>query len=585
MTSAPTVLIHDTQTQTWLAFRNPITILTAHTHDQILPLLETLQREIDRHSLYAAGFLSYEASPAFDSKFPAKSTDFPLAWFGLYPKPESVTLPKSFQAPSLNWSPNITQSEYKEAFDRIKKFIHQGDTYQVNYSFRLTAPFHQSAYPYFIQLARNAQYGAFIETPDWAICSASPELFFRQKGDEIQCRPMKGTVPRGLSSENDRHLAQWLKNSAKNQAENIMIVDMIRNDLGRIAQLGTVQVTSLFDLEQYPTLWQMTSTVQCQSSAPIPQIFQAIYPCASITGAPKLRTMQIIDQLETTPRKIYTGTIGFITPHKTSQFNVAIRTVLINKNTQTAEYGVGGGIVWDSQPASEFTECTTKAKILTTPQPEFSLLETLLWTPEDQYFLLDLHIKRLMASAQYFDFPIERETIQNYLETIYPALNPQKIRLLLSPQGTLTHETSPLIPNSQPLRVCLAASPIQSTNPFLYHKTTDRHIYTQAQRPGYDDVILWNENGELTEFCIGNLLVKMNDRYYTPPIECGLLPGTYREYLLEQEIIEERIIRIKDLANCSRIFLINSVRQKQEAIVHPSDEATSPQSPTQLHAH
>jgi para-aminobenzoate synthetase/4-amino-4-deoxychorismate lyase len=567
MTNAPTVLIHDTQT--WLAFHNPVTILTAHTPAQIPPLLETLQQEIDRHSLYAAGFLSYEAAPAFDAKFPAKSTDFPLAWFGLYSKPEPITLPKPFPTPVLDWSPNITQSQYKQAFDRVKQFIRQGDTYQVNYSFRLTAPFHQSPYPYFIQLAHNAPHGAFIETPDWAICSASPELFFRQKGDEIQCRPMKGTVPRGLSSENDRHLAQWLKNSAKNQAENIMIVDMIRNDLGRIAQLGTVQVTSLFDLEQYPTLWQMTSTVQCQTSAQIPQIFQALFPCSSITGAPKLRTMQIIDELETTPRNIYTGTIGFITPHRISQFNVAIRTVLIDKNTQTAEYGVGGGIVWDSQSASEFTECTTKAKILTTPQPKFSLLETLLWTPEDHYFLLDRHLKRLLASAQYFDFPIDRETVQNYLEAIAP-ITPQRIRLLLSPQGTLTHESTPFVPNPNPLKVCLAASPIQSTNPLLYHKTTDRQVYIQAQRPGYDDVMLWNENGELTEFCVGNLLVEMNGNYYTPPIECGLLPGTYRESLLEQGIIQERIIRIKELADCSRIFLINSVRQKQEAIVQIS---------------
>jgi para-aminobenzoate synthetase / 4-amino-4-deoxychorismate lyase len=279
--------------------------------------------------------------------------------------------------------------------------------------------------------------------------------------------------------------------------------------------------------------------------------------------------MQIIDELETTPRKIYTGTIGFITPHKTAQFNVAIRTVLIDKHHQTAEYGVGGGIVWDSQSASEFTECTTKAKILTTPQPEFSLLETLLWTPEDHYFLLDRHLKRLLASAQYFDFPIDRETIQNYLEVIAPA-TPQRIRLLLSPQGNLTHESTPFVPNSNPLKVCLAASPIQSTNPLLYHKTTDRQVYTQAQRPGYDDVILWNENGELTEFCIGNLLIEINGNYYTPPIECGLLPGTYRELLLEQGIIQERIIRVKELANCSRIFLINSVRQKQEAIVQIS---------------
>jgi para-aminobenzoate synthetase / 4-amino-4-deoxychorismate lyase len=573
----PTVIIHDAQNQTWLAFRDPIAILTAHTPDQVLPLLETLQQQIDQHHLYAAGFLSYEASPAFDPAFTTKPTTFPLAWFGLYPKPKSITLPPPSTSPPpdwADWAPNITQTQYNQAFDQVKQYIRQGFTYQVNLSFRLNAQFQQNPWQYFTHLAQNAQYGAFIETADWAICCASPELFFRQNHHEIQCRPMKGTVSRGLTYKGDRLLAQWLRNSEKNQAENIMIVDMIRNDLGRIAQLGTVKVTSLFNIEQYPTLWQMTSSVQCHTQATLWQIFQALFPCASITGAPKLRTMQIIAELEDAPRKIYTGTIGFITPNRTSQFNIAIRTVLINKNDQIAEYGVGGGIVWDSQAKDEFEECRTKAKILTAPQPEFSLLETLLWTPEKDYFLLDLHLKRLTTSAQYFAFPIDRAIAQNYLKAIAPTFSPQpqKIRLLLSPQGTLTHETTPLAPTHQPLQVCLAPSPINSTNVFLYHKTSDRQIYTQAQQqcPNYDDVILWNEHGELTEFCTGNLVVELDGQWYTPPIECGLLAGTFRAWLLEQGLIQERIIQVKELANCSRVFLVNSVRQKQEAIVCPS---------------
>jgi para-aminobenzoate synthetase / 4-amino-4-deoxychorismate lyase len=569
----PTVIIHDAQSQTWLAFRNPVAILTAHTPAQVLSLLETLQQQIDQHHFYAAGFLSYEASLAFDPAFTVKATSFPLAWFGLYIKPEAIKLPMSSLSQPLHWIPSVTQPRYQQAFNQVKHYIHQGLTYQVNLSFRLNAEFQQHPWQYFNQLAQNAKYGAFIETPDWAICCASPELFFRQNNHEIYCRPMKGTVPRGLTHDGDRLLAQWLQNSEKNQAENIMIVDMIRNDLGRIAQLGTVKVTSLFNIEQYPTLWQMTSSVQCHTQATLSQIFQALFPCASITGAPKLRTMQIIAELEETPRKIYTGTIGFITPNKTSQFNVAIRTVLINKNDQTAEYGVGGGIVWDSQAGDEFEECRTKAKILTTQQPKFSLLETLLWTPKEDYFLLDLHLKRLTASAQYFAFPIDQSTVQNYLRTIAPTFSPQpqKVRLLLSPQGTLTHESTPLAQTHTPLRVCLAPSPINSTNVFLYHKTSDRQIYTQAQQqcPGYDDVILWNENGELTEFCTGNLIVELDGQWCTPPIECGLLAGTFRALLLDQGMIQERIIRVNELANCSRIFLINSVRQKQEAIVCP----------------
>ncbi|MCY7285197.1 MAG: aminodeoxychorismate synthase component I [Cyanobacteria bacterium CAN_BIN43] len=571
--TAPTVILHDVQSQSWLEFRNPIAIFTAHTAEQVLPLLETLQQQIDQHQLYAAGFLSYEASPAFDPAFTVKPTSFPLAWFGLYLKPESIKLPPPALSQSLHWTPSINQSQYQQAFDSVKHYIRQGLTYQVNLSFRLKAQFQQHPWQYFNQLAQNAQYGAFIETPDWAICCASPELFFRQNDHEIYCRPMKGTVPRGLTHDGDRLLAQWLQNSEKNQAENIMIVDMIRNDLGRIAQLGTVKVSSLFDIEQYPTLWQMTSSVQCQTQATLGEIFQALFPCASITGAPKLRTMKIIAELEETPRKIYTGTIGFITPDRTSQFNVAIRTVLINKNEQIAEYGVGGGIVWVSQAGDEFEECRTKAKILTAQKPEFSLLETLLWTPEKNYFLLDLHLKRLITSAQYFAFPIDQSTVQNYLKAIaltFPS-QPQKVRLLLSPQGTLTHESAPLAQTQVPLRVCLAISPVNSTNVFLYHKTSDRQIYTQAQQqcPGYDDVILWNENGELTEFCTGNLVVELDGKWYTPPVECGLLAGTFRAWLLDQNIVQERIIRVKELANCSRVFLVNSVRQKQEAIVCP----------------
>ena len=571
--TAPTVIIHDAQSQTWLDFRNPIALLTAHIPDQVLPLLETLQQQIDQHHLYAAGFLSYEAALAFDPAFSVKATPFPLAWFGLYPKPEAIKLPPQSLSHPLHWTPSIAQPQYQQAFDQVKHYIRQGLTYQVNLSFRLNAQFQQHPWQYFNQLAQNAQYGAFIETSDWAICCASPELFFRQNNHEIYCRPMKGTVPRGLTHEGDRLLAQWLQNSEKNQAENIMIVDMIRNDLGRIAQLGSVKVTSLFDIEQYPTLWQMTSSVQCQTRATLSQIFQALFPCASITGAPKLRTMQIIAELEETPRKIYTGSIGFIRPNRTSQFNVAIRTVLINKNDKTAEYGVGGGIVWDSQAGDEFEECRTKAKILSAQKPKFSLLETLLWTPEKDYFLLDLHLKRLTTSAQYFAFPIDQSTVQNYLIAIAQTLppQPQKVRLLLSPQGTLTHESTLLAQTHQPLQVCLALSPINSTNILLYHKTSDRQIYTQAQQqcPSYDDVILWNENGELTEFCTGNLVVELDGQWYTPPIECGLLAGTFRAWLLDQKILQERIIRVKELENCSHVFLVNSLRQKQEAIVYP----------------
>jgi para-aminobenzoate synthetase / 4-amino-4-deoxychorismate lyase len=567
MSHPPIAILHDAQSQSWLRFRSPIAILTAHIPEQILPLLNKIQQQVDQ-GLHAAGFVSYEAAPAFDPALKTGTTTFPLAWFGLYEQPETIDIPQ-FTSQSLQWLPSISQGQYRQAFDRIKTYIRQGDTYQVNFSFRLSTDFHQSPWHYFCHLiqAQNGRYGAFIETEEWAICCASPELFFRQDGQVIQGRPMKGTVARGMSFEGDRQLAQWLRNSAKNQAENVMIVDMIRNDLGRIAQVGSVQVSSLFDIEQYPTLWQMTSSVKGKTNANLSQIFQALFPCASITGAPKKRTMEIIHELEDTPRKIYTGTIGFITPARTAQFNVAIRTVLIDKASHTAEYGVGGGIVWDSQSGDEYEECCTKAKILTVAPPKFSLLESLLWTPEAGYFLLDLHLERLAQSAVYFDIPIALSAIREQLLHI-TAPDRQKVRLLVSQQGNVTIESSPLIETRHPLNVCLAPSPVDSSHVFLYHKTTHRQVYQQAQAacPDYDDVILWNEKSELTESCLANLVVAIEGKHYTPPVSCGLLAGTFRSWLLQQGLIQERIIYAQELAN-AQVFLINSVRQKREAIV------------------
>jgi para-aminobenzoate synthetase / 4-amino-4-deoxychorismate lyase len=567
MTYSPTVVIHDARSQSWLSFRSPVTILTVHTLDQVLPLLEEVQQQVDR-GFYAAGFVSYEAAPAFDSALKTGTTTFPLVWFGLYAQPEAITIP-SFTSQPLGWISGIAKLQYRQAFDQVKRYIHQGDTYQVNFSFRLNADFHQSPWDYFCHLiqSQNGCYGAFLETPEWAICCASPELFFRQDGQMIQCHPMKGTVARGVDFESDRQLAQWLKNSTKNRAENVMIVDMIRNDLGRIAKTGSVRVSSLFDIEQYPTLWQMTSAVNAQTDANLPQVFQALFPCASITGAPKKRTMEIIHELEDTTRKIYTGAIGFITPTGTTQFNVAIRTVLIDKTRQAAEYGVGGGIVWDSQVGDEFEECCTKAKILTVSPPAFSLLETLLWTPEAGYFLLDLHLERLAQSAAYFAIPIALPTIQEKLLQIN-ATQRQKVRLLVSQQGEVSIESSPLIEMSPTLKVCLAPFPIDSNHVFLYHKTTHRQVYEQAKQacPDFDDVILWNQKGEVTESCIANLVVAIEGKPYTPPVSCGLLAGTFRSWLLRQGLIQERVIRVEELAN-AQVFLINSVRQKRQAIV------------------
>jgi len=580
-------VLYDAQAQRWLLFQQPTAILVASHPDAVLPVLAQVQQAVDRQGYYAVGWLSYEAAPAFDPSLVVRpDANFPLAWFGLYPPPQPITLPDRTHAPVINpvWSTTIAPADYSHALAQIKHHIAQGNTYQVNFSLRLRSQVTADPWLYFQQLcqAQNGQYGAFLNLEKWAICCASPELFFQLNDRRLTCRPMKGTARRGLSYADDRQAAQALRHSPKNQAENVMIVDMIRNDLGRIARLGSVEVTELFAIERYPTLWQMTSTVQALTDASWLEILRSLFPCASITGAPKTRTMQIIAALEDSPRRIYTGTIGMLAPHRVAQFNVAIRTVLIDKQTQQAEYGTGGGIVWDSEVSSEWQECRTKTHVLLPPYPPFDLLECLRWEPETGYFLLDLHLQRLQQSATYFDFPLDRDRVQHYLDTLTRSLPPvpHKIRLTVGRSGTLQGDatllTLPLSDSSaETLRerlpkVGLAPTPIDSQNVFLYHKTTHRPVYEAAQRacPDWDDVLLWNERGEMTESCLANLVVEWAGQWYTPPVDSGLLPGTFRAWLLQQGKVQERKLYPADLAHCTRIYLVNSVRgQRQVQLV------------------
>lgn len=580
-----TVVLHHAQRQRWLLFRQPVAVHVARTLDEVIPVIETVESQVRKDGLSAAGFLAYEAGPAFDSALAAKpSGQFPLAWFGLYCEPEELAAHSFVLSPRpsrMTWTPSISEDEYRRAIAKIKEYIQAGDTYQVNYTLRLRADFLDEPWPFFSELmrAQRCGYGAFVNTEDWIVCCASPELFFQLEGRELVSRPMKGTIGRGLWFEQDRDHAARLRDSEKDRAENVMIVDMVRNDMGRVADTGSVKVTALFDVERYPTLWQMTSTVRCTTGAGITDIFRALFPPASITGAPKARTMQIIRELEDSPRTIYTGTVGFITPARTAQFNVAIRTVAINKRSRAAEYGTGGGIVWDSTSESEFRECATKARILTAQRPEFSLLETMLWTPEEGFFLLERHLLRLKNSAEYFDYPVDMDTIRQTLFAAakrFPAC-PHKVRLIAPDGGSHTLDIKPLTRRREVSHVCLAKQPIDSSDPFLYHKTTWRATYEQAlegaksveQPPSaVDDVLLWNEKGEITESCIANVVVEMNGESYTPPIHCGLLPGTYRSLLLDQGKVKERIVRIEELPLCTRISLLNSVNMQWEAVLN-----------------
>jgi para-aminobenzoate synthetase/4-amino-4-deoxychorismate lyase len=582
--------MRDAAGERWLEFSRPRRFVITSALAEVAASLEKVEAAVAGGNVHAAGFVSYEAAPAFDAALTVRSGgEFPLLWFGLFERVDEIHLPTpAAAAPAeADWQPSVTLNDYFAALDRVKALIRSGETYQVNYTFRLrggagseaatrenaSAPMAAAAvqapdpWGFFLRLAagQESACSAFIDAGRWVICSASPELFFRLNGERIESRPMKGTAARGLTPAQDRAQANALRTSGKDLAENVMIVDMVRHDLGRVAEPGSVNVSSLFEVEKYPTLWQMTSTIQARTRAGLREIFGALFPPASVTGAPKVRTMQLISELETSPRLLYTGAIGFVTPGRRAQFNVAIRTLLVDRQTGHAEYGVGSGIVWDSQPDQEWRECLTKARVLAAPVPEFSLLETTLWTPEAGYFLLERHLQRLGESAGYFAFRLNLPAVRAKLADLSLSLprSRHKIRLLLAKDGSVTVSATALPEASaNPRRIALAAAPVDSSYPLLYHKTTHRALYEAAlnARAGYDDLLLFNERGEVTESTIANVVVELGGKRVTPPVECGLLAGTFRADLLARREVTERAVTMEELLRSPRVFLINSVR-------------------------
>ena len=571
----PAVVLRDAASGRWLRFTRPHDIIVATSIDAVGDALRRAESCVNDDGRWAAGFITYDAAPAFDDALVARSgSSEPLLWFGLFDAPESVTAPSSSaDAPLPSWAPTMSRADYEAALERVKAHIADGDTYQVNYTFRLQAPCATDAWPLFASLvdAQPSSYAAFIDTGRHAICSVSPELFFTLDDDVLTSRPMKGTARRGRFADEDAATAHWLHGSEKNRAENVMIVDMIRNDIGRIADVGSVQVTELFTVERYPTLWQMTSTVTGRTRASIADIFAALFPCASITGAPKSRTTSIIADLETTPRGLYTGAIGVIAPHRRAQFNVAIRTMVIDRETTTATYGVGSGVTWDSDTNDEYDESLTKAQVLSERRPPFELLETLRWTPDDGYALLDRHLERIRRSADYFDFAVDDSAIRRALAEAVGTFSagPQIVRVLVTSAGAVRCTGKPLVALPSPVRLSLARTPVSSKDVFLFHKTTHRVVYDAARRecPGVDDVVLWNEQGEITETTIANIVVDLDGERWTPPVTCGLLAGTLREDMLARGEIRERVLTRTDLARATRITLINSVRGELPAVL------------------
>lgn len=553
---------------------------------------------------FLAGWLAYEFGYALEASFtPLLNSlgDMPLAHIGIYQDPLIIKHSNPFQDERIlplvncpnqplppyqikNLTPNLSANEYFSVLEQIKNYIEAGDTYQVNYTLKLLFDFTGSPESLYKDLRCNqpVSYGAYLDLDGHRILSFSPELFFRKTANHCQVRPMKGTMLRGRTPQEDKKFATALHNDPKNRSENVMIVDLLRNDLGRLSTMGEVKTSALFTVESYATLHQMTSTITGKTSGHIAlsELFKALFPCGSVTGAPKIRTMQIIRELERQARGVYTGAIGYIAPTGDAVFNVPIRTIVLNKNR--GEMGIGSGIVHDSNPEAEWQECLLKGKFLSNPRPDFQLIETILWHQDTGFWLMDLHLARLAASASFFDYPLNLAPLKQQLSEATtnakaPAL---KIRILLHQDGTLTTNATPCNPpavyeittrpaaaakNTLP-KITLSKQPTNSNWPFLYHKSTHRELYTSerqlALEHGYFEVIFTNEKGEITEGSISNIVVRQGQQLFTPPIGCGLLAGTCRAYFLElhPRLLSEKILYHADLLSADAIYLINSIR-------------------------
>lgn len=550
-------------------FTNPIKVCIAYTIQDVIPCLQFIQEQVV-NGYYAAGYLSYESAPAFNPNLPVQTNyEMPFLWFGLFKEPSNGNKVDVNQQTYTfsDWKPNIPLDKYYKNIRKIKQYIRIKQTEQVNYTIRLGAKFAGNSFAYFKQLERTqANYNAYLNIGDFSILSASPELFFRKKGDVITTKPMKGTIHRGNTFEQDIQNAKWLQSSAKNRYENELIIQLMCNELEKIAQKETINVSDKFTIEKYPTVYQMTSTIQAklQPNKNIVDIFKALFPCGSITGTPKKETMDIIRQLEEKPREVYCGAIGYFTPYNEAIFNVPIRTVVINHQNNNAQFGVGGAITIDSNEQEEYQEILTKAKLLSDQRPTFQLLESF-GLKNGKYIVYTNHIKRLKQSADYFNFDIDLDQIKKELNLIAKKyqVGYWKIRLRVSKEGKFSIDVNKISQNVNQAKVTLAHKPMTKNNIFLYHKTTYRDMYDEYREGDHKffDVLLWNEEKEVTEFTTGNIVVEIEGELVTPPIECGLLPGTFRDMLLQNKVIKEQKVTVEELKLNPNIWFINSVRE------------------------
>lgn len=593
-TSRPSVADHQS-----LLFHTPVAVLTCATTTAPAAFFREAEAYLEQ-GYHLAGWFAYEfgyrLEPRLNRLLPESPA--PLAMLGVFPPPlvfdhtsstynhpppwpttAHDTIPSTYALTNLRL--NETAAHYQHNLEQIKGYIAAGDTYQVNYTLKLRFDFAGSTAALYAALRRNQSvaYSAWVKMGSQQILSFSPELFFRKDGDRCLVRPMKGTSRRALLAAEDAQQAAALQRDEKNRSENVMIVDLLRNDLGRLCLPGSVRATSLFDIESYETLHQMTSTIEgkLRPGLGLHELFQGLFPCGSVTGAPKIRTMEIIRALEDGPRGVYTGAIGHISPNGNAIFNVPIRTVVLRGSQ--GEMGTGSGVVSDSDPEHEWQECQLKARFLSRPTPVFELIETIVWLPGEGYWLLDLHLERLLTSAASLGCYADQETIRAELMRLAaPFATSRRVRLTLAKDGTLALAHAPCAPPQRNFTAALAATGADlpqvvfsrqhtdSRNPWLYHKTTLRSLYdeerSRATAAGFYEVLFLNERDEVTEGAITTLVVRQGGKLRTPALGCGLLPGVFRRHLLaaSPEPVAEAILTLDDLRRAEALYVGNSVR-------------------------
>jgi para-aminobenzoate synthetase/4-amino-4-deoxychorismate lyase len=599
----------------------PVGQLEARTPSEVVAVLDAAEAAAAR-GLYAAGFVAYEAAPAFDRALAVRqhpaahsAAHLPLAWFGLFAESHpAAPLPladlpaaaldgesgRPRRAGDAPWIGEIDAAEHAGAVEAIRSAIAAGDTYLVNYTTRFRRRWTADDAPFALYQRLVAGYAsgfhAYLETPEWAVACGSPELFFELVSNRLTTRPMKGTGRRGRWSAEDLRLGAELGSSAKERAENVMVVDLLRNDLGRIAVPGTVVVPELWQVERHPTLWQLTSTVTAAttSATGLADVFGALFPCGSVTGAPKVSAMSTIAHLERSERGVYCGAVGLVQPASASpsgppstsaRFAVAIRTAVVDKARQMVEYGSGGGITWDSTPEAEWEEVLLKAKALTDPavpaRPPAGLLETMSYHPStggdtgSKVRNLPEHLVRLASSAAYLGFPAPHRAGARVAESVAGLSAPARVRMVLHADGRLEVDATPLPDEVAParhLRLCIDAEPVFSSDATLFHKTTDRDRYSQRalRHPHADDVVLINERHEVTETTRANLAVRLAGRWWTPALDCGLLPGVERGRLLDSGVLAERVVTVDDLCRAEAVATLSSLRGWRAAQLLPA---------------